>query len=58
MTLDIHDFFGSTLHSVAIDACNKRIRSPWAREEVEKIIHSFSTKDKPDKGIALGSQVA
>ena len=49
---DIHDYFGSTRHDVAIAAMTKRIDDEWALAEVRRIIESF------DEGIGLGSQVS
>jgi len=54
---DLSDFFGSTPHSVAIDAVRKRVKDPWAVSEVERIINSFTQGADPSKGMGLGSQV-
>ena len=56
LKIDIHDFFGSTLHSVAKAAVRKRLDDEWAIERVEEIIDSFSHLS-PDRGMGLGSQV-
>lgn len=52
---DIHHFFPSTRHEVAIAAVYKRVKDPQVREEIKKIINSFG---KDDKGIGLGSQIS
>lgn len=54
LKLDIKNFFGSTLHSVAKEKIGKLIRDRWARERVFDIIDSFDG----DRGIGLGSQVS
>lgn len=54
---DLSDFFGSTPHSVAIDAVRKRVKDPWAVSEVERIINSFTQGADPSIGMGLGSQV-
>ena len=54
LKLDIKNFFGSTLHSIAKEKIGKLIRDDWARERVFDIIDSFDG----DMGIGLGSQVS
>ena len=54
---DISDYFGSTPHSVAINAIRKRVPDEWAASEVERIINSFTQGTDPSKGMGLGSQV-
>ena len=54
---DISDYFGSTPHSVAINAIRKRVPNEWAAGEVERIIKSFTQGADPSKGMGLGSQV-
>lgn len=56
LKVDIHDYFGSTLHSVAKDAVAKRVPDEWARGMVFDIIDSFD-HISPDRGMGLGSQV-
>lgn len=56
LKIDIHDFFGSTLHSVAKAAIRKRLDDEWAIERVLEIIYSFNHLS-PDRGMGLGSQV-
>lgn len=51
---DIHNFFGSTDHALAIQAMYKVISDEWARMQIAKIINSF----EGDAGIGLGSQVS
>lgn len=52
LKLDIHDYFGSTDHQVAVKAIADRIDDEWVLGHVTNIINSF------DKGIGLGSQVS
>ena len=54
LKLDIHDYFGSTDHEIAIREISKYIRDDWARQKVVDIINSF----EGDKGIGLGSQIS
>lgn len=54
---DIKNYFGSTAHSVAIAAVNKRVADSWARERTAEIINSFTQGEDPDVGMGLGSQV-
>lgn len=56
LKVDIHDFFGSTPHSVVKDAVAKRVPDPWVREQVFMIVDSFDHID-PDRGMGLGSQI-
>ena len=58
LKVDIHDYFGSTQHEVAIKAVNDRVRDEWACQEVKRIIESFNTDGDYTKGIGLGSQVS
>ena len=55
---DLKDYFGSTPHEIAKQAINKRVKDEWAKIQVGKIIDSFAHKDKPGRGIGLGSQVS
>jgi retron-type reverse transcriptase len=54
LKLDIHDYFGSTVHEIAIREVNKRVKDKWVCDEVERIIRSFGD----GIGIGLGSQVS
>lgn len=54
---DISDYFGSTKHDVAKSAVDKRVENDWAKSHVYRIIDSYSTKEKPERGMGLGSQV-
>lgn len=54
LKLDIHDYFGSTRHEIAIRQVNERVRNEWACDEVERIIRSFGD----GISIGLGSQVS
>lgn len=56
LKVDIHDYFGSTPHSVAKAAVAKRVRDEWARNMVFDIIDSFDHISK-DAGMGLGSQI-
>lgn len=56
LKVDIHDYFGSTRHDVAIAAIRKRVKDEWVCSEVERIINSFG--EGADHGIGLGSQVS
>lgn len=58
LKVDIHDYFGSTLHTVANAAIRKRVRDEWACDEVQRIIDSFDKEGDTTKGIGLGSQVS
>lgn len=58
LKIDIHDFFGSTQHSVAKAAAEKRINDKWALEKVFEIIGSFERAlNDGDKGMGLGSEI-
>ena len=54
---DISDYFGSTPHTVAFAAVQKRIEDCWTLEEVKRIINSFTQGTDPSKGMGLRSQV-
>lgn len=54
LSLDLHNFFGSTNHEIAKKQIGKLIRDDWARERVFEIIDSFRGK----VGIGLGSQIS
>lgn len=56
LKVDIHDYFGSTPHSVAKRAVEKRVSDEWAKKMVFDVIDSF-THIAPDKGMGLGSQI-
>lgn len=56
LKVDIHDYFGSTLHSVAKEAVAKRVPDEWTRQMVFDVIDSF-TNISPDRGMGLGSQI-
>lgn len=56
LKVDIHDFFGSTSHDVVKAAVAKRIPDQWVREQVYRIVDSF-THIAPDRGMGLGSQI-
>ena len=58
LKVDVHDYFGSTRHDIAIKAVRERVRDEWACQEVERIINSFNTDGDYTKGIGLGSQVS
>lgn len=53
---DIHDYFGSTLHSVAKSSTDY-VRDSWAKEHLHNIIDSFNGGDDPFKGMGLGSEI-
>ena len=55
---DLKNYFGSTLHSTAIEAVRRRVKDEWATAEVERIIRSFSHGEDPPCGIGLGSRVS
>lgn len=57
LTCDIKDYFGSTPHSTAKSAVKERVDNEWVYEHVCRIIDSFGTKENPDTGMGLGSQV-
>ena len=57
LKLDLHNYFGSTHHSVAKASMLKRLNSKWAYDEVCRIIDSFNQGETPDVGLGLGSQV-
>ena len=54
---DIKNYFGSTPHSVAIEAVSAKLDDEWAAGEVARIINSFTQGPDPDVGLGLGSQV-
>lgn len=54
---DIKDYFGSTRHSVAKTVVDKRVDNEWVKTHVYKIIESFGTKENPNMGMGLGSEV-
>ena len=54
---DIKGFFGNTRHSVAKDVVNKRVDDEWVKGHVFKVIESYGTKEHPNMGMGLGSQV-
>lgn len=56
LKVDIHDYFGSTLHSVAKRAVDKRIPDEWVKSMVFDVIDSF-TNISEDRGMGLGSQI-
>ena len=53
LKLDLKNYFGSTLHSVAKSAVKKRIKDEWACNEVFRVIDSY----EGDRGMGLGSQL-
>lgn len=57
LKIDIKDYFGSTLHSVAKDAMRKRVDDPDVLAYVEMVIDSFDCIS-PGKGIGLGSELS
>lgn len=54
---DLSDYFGSTPHTVAYRAVEKRVNNRWTVGEVERIINSFTQGADPSKGMGLGSPV-
>lgn len=54
---DIKNYFGSTRHDVAMEVVDKRVKDEWVVDHVNDIIKSFGTKENPDVGMGLGSQV-
>lgn len=54
---DISNFFGNTRHDIAKEVVNKRIKDEWAKSHVFRIIDSYGTKENPNMGMGLGSQV-
>jgi len=54
---DISNYFGSTTHRVAKQVATNRIDDEWVLGQVFNIIESFGSKDNPDIGMGLGSQV-
>lgn len=57
LVLDIHNFFGSTPHDVAMNAVTKAVRDNWARGEVKRIIDSYNFGEDPNIGLGLGSEI-
>lgn len=53
---DIHDYFGSTSHELA-KLSTSYVRDEWARNELYRIIDSFTQGENPNVGMGLGSQV-
>lgn len=58
LSLDIHSFFDSIPHDRLIQMVYNRVRNPRYRQMVAQVIRSFSTPEKPGKGIGLGSQIS
>jgi RNA-directed DNA polymerase len=54
LKLDLHDYFGSTPHTLAKNTIAKYCNDEWVREQIYKVIDSFG----PTKGIGLGSQIS
>lgn len=54
---DITNYFGSTPHWVVKEKVFKLIDDDWVKERLGQIIDSFGTKETPDIGMGLGSQV-
>ena len=54
---DLKNYFGSTPHSVAIQAISERVYDDWAVEETSRIIRSFNQGENPNIGMGLGSEV-
>lgn len=53
---DLKNYFGSTLHSVAKEAIEKRVANKWVVGELFRIVDSFGHGEPI--GIGLGSQVS
>lgn len=53
---DIHDYFGSTSHLVAKNKTSY-IRDEWARNELYRIIDSFTQGENHNVGMGLGSEI-
>lgn len=56
LKVDIHDYFGSTLHQVAKNAVEKRISDEWCKQMIFDVIDSFK-HISDDVGMGLGSQI-
>lgn len=57
LSLDVKSFFGSTKHDTAKLSVSNILGCPWAIYMVANIIDSYATKDSPDAGIGLGSEI-
>ncbi len=57
LKIDLHDFFGSTKHSLAKDTVRDKCEDDWAFSKVCDIIDSFNQGKSPEIGMGLGSQV-
>lgn len=55
LNCDLKNFFGSTLHSTAKAAADKRVDDEWALQHVYQIIDSYDDGNK--RGLGLGSQI-
>lgn len=54
---DLSNYFGSTPHSVGINAVDERVPDKWAVEHVTAVINSYNQGTDPDVGMGLGSQL-
>lgn len=57
LKIDIKSFFASIDHDVAIQTINKRLDDEWARRVGAMVVKSFSTKESPNTGLGLGSEL-
>lgn len=57
LTSDLKNFFGNTSHFLAYAAVAKRIKDPWVRSEIKRIIDSFNYGPDPTVGMGLGSEI-
>lgn len=55
---DLHNYFGSTPHSLAKAEMRIYIRDDWVYIEVCRIIDSFDQGPDPEVGIGLGSEIS
>lgn len=54
---DIENYFGSTKHEHVKRIVIDKIEYEWVKECCNDIIDSFKTKENPDRGMALGSEI-
>ncbi len=54
---DLKNYFGSTPHSIAIQAMDSRVPDEWALNQIIRVIKSFNQGANPDVGLGLGSQL-
>ena len=57
LKVDIKSFFASIDHNIAIQTINNRLDDEWGRRVGEMVVRSFGTKENPNTGLGLGSEL-